>query len=151
MGPPLWREERSDCCWSPPLYWGVTLLAPTLIHSLALTPLFSAGQYIPCLLWGLKFHYRFHKSPPLDSILNHLVPLHSFTPCSCEINCNINLHISIVTLGLKARIVEPEEADVARERLCKHASAATYARNNRITVGGDVFYAVRAEVNVNRN
>jgi hypothetical protein len=33
MGPPFLIDEWSDYCWSLALYWGVTLLVLTLIHS----------------------------------------------------------------------------------------------------------------------
>jgi hypothetical protein len=58
-------------------------------------------------------------------------------------SCNNNVSLYIVTCLLKARIVGPENMAIARERLSKHTSAATQ-RNNR-TIGGGVFYAVRAE------
>jgi hypothetical protein len=52
-----------------------------------------------------------------------------------------------------ARIVEPEETAVARQRLSKHASTANishdrsdrYTRNNRRIFVGGVFYMVRSE------
>jgi hypothetical protein len=50
-----------------------------------------------------------------------------------------------MTCPLRARVVDPEETTVAKERLGKHASAATYARNTRETVGDGVFCAVYAE------
>jgi hypothetical protein len=61
---------------------------------------------------------------------------------------------NIVICLLKAGIAEPEEMALARERLCKHISTATnsrdcgnrYLRNNRGTVGSNIFYAIRADV-----
>jgi hypothetical protein len=38
---------------------------------------FSASQEIPHTLWNLKVHYRFHKWPPLISILSQIDPLHA--------------------------------------------------------------------------
>jgi hypothetical protein len=51
-----------------------------------------------------------------------------------------------LTCRLKARIVEGEETSVARERLGKHASAATYARNNRRIVGSEKVRIFGAEL-----
>jgi hypothetical protein len=39
----------------------------------------SAGQ-ISCLLFNPKIHYSVHKSPPVDSILSHTIPVHTLTP-----------------------------------------------------------------------
>jgi hypothetical protein len=50
-----------------------------------------------------------------------------------------------MTCPLKARVVDPEETDVARKRLGNHAFAATYAHNKIKTVGGGVFCAFHAE------
>jgi hypothetical protein len=47
---------------------------------------------------------------------------------------------------LKARIVERKEAVIARQHHIKHISLVMNKRNNRRTVGSDVFYAVNAEV-----
>jgi hypothetical protein len=51
-----------------------------------------------------------------------------------------------VTGRLKARIVEQEEAVIARQRHSKHISAAKIATHNNIgTVGSGDFYVVRAD------
>jgi hypothetical protein len=41
----------------------------------------SASQEIPTLLRNLKVYYRFHRSPPLVSILSQLYPVHIVAPC----------------------------------------------------------------------
>jgi len=37
------------------------------------------GKKYPRLLWNLKAHYHVHKSPTQNSILNQLIPIHSFS------------------------------------------------------------------------
>jgi hypothetical protein len=40
----------------------------------------SAGQEIPRLLWNPNVHYRVHKSPSLDLVLNQFNPADTLTP-----------------------------------------------------------------------
>jgi hypothetical protein len=42
----------------------------------------SAGKEIPNLSWSPKVHYCVLKSPPLDLILSHMNPVHTFIPLS---------------------------------------------------------------------
>jgi hypothetical protein len=55
--------------------------------------------------------------------------------------------MKVLTRGLKARIVEPEETAVAREWLCKRVSMATnscdHGNIRNRAVGSGVFYVVR--------
>jgi hypothetical protein len=52
------------------------------------------------------------------------------------------MHFNMLAEG--ARIVDPEEMDVAWEQLCKHVSMTTkYASNNRRTAVGVVFCGAR--------
>jgi hypothetical protein len=50
-----------------------------------------------------------------------------------------------VTFLLKARIVEPEKTNIAKERLGKHFRSNRYTRSNTKTIVGGVFCAARAK------
>jgi len=51
----------------------------------------SASIWIPRLLCNPKVHCRFHKSPPLPSILSPMNPVHTFPPFLSKIHFNIIL------------------------------------------------------------
>ena len=42
----------------------------------AISVSFSASQNIPCLLWNLNVHYRFHKSLPHVFVLSQMNPIY---------------------------------------------------------------------------
>jgi hypothetical protein len=51
----------------------------------------SSSEEIPRLFWNPKVHYHVHKSPSLVPILSQIKPVHTFSPCFCEIQFNIIL------------------------------------------------------------
>jgi len=51
---------------------------------------YSVSQEISRPLRNPKIHYRIHKSPPLDSVLSHIYPVHSFPSYISEI-----IHFSV--------------------------------------------------------
>jgi hypothetical protein len=48
----------------------------------------SASQEIPRLLWHPKVHYHVHKSLPLVPVLNHMLPVHTFSNYFPNIHSN---------------------------------------------------------------
>jgi len=49
----------------------------------------SARYEVPHLWWNLKYHYHFHKIPPLGSILSHMNPLNKLTLYLLKVDFNI--------------------------------------------------------------
>jgi hypothetical protein len=55
------------------------------------SPYLEANSRLACLLFNRKVHYRVHKSPRLDPILNQINPLHRLTARFLRIHFNVML------------------------------------------------------------
>jgi len=71
------------------------------LHGIVLLEKFS--QQIPRLLWDLKCHYRFHKSPPLGPILCQKSAVHNFTAISLRSILILSYHLR---LGLPSSLFQ---------------------------------------------
>jgi hypothetical protein len=62
----------------------------------------SSIQGIPHILFNPRAHYRFHKGPPLVSVLSQMHPVHNLPPYLTKI------HSDIIFLSMPNRLSVPQ-------------------------------------------